>query len=147
MYPKCGIRKADVEATLDLFYYSVEQRNKQPHEFEIERYIHERLIWDCFGHHILLYERRYSVIYSPLSIFSEIETILTQTTCKKIAYDCFALNVAKTPVISRRKKMGKRQDRIYSVYDYCRFFLNESNFIPSCVALRLTGYELKEVYF
>ncbi|OQW92133.1 MAG: hypothetical protein BWK79_15330 [Beggiatoa sp. IS2] len=87
------------------------------------------------------------MIYSPLSLYSEIEKILAQITCKKTAFDTFPLIVTNTPVISRRKKIGKRQGRVCSVYEYCRFFLNENDFIPSCVALRLAGYGLKEARF
>jgi hypothetical protein len=142
---KCGIRKADAEAVLDLFDHYKERH--EVHESEVERYVHEKLIWDCSGHHAILYERRYSVIYSPLLLYSEIEAVLVQTTNKKTAFDMFPLIVTPTLVISRRKKVGKRQGRVCSVYDYCRFFLGEDDFIPCCVALRLTGYELKEVHF
>jgi hypothetical protein len=95
----------------------------------------------------MLYERRYHVIYSPLPLYAEIIEILTQTIGKRSLSIRFLITITKTAVISRRKKIGKRQGRICSIYEYCRFFLDDNDFIPCCVALRLAGYGLKEVHF
>jgi len=57
MYNKCGIRKADEEAVLELFNHSIERYEKNTHQSDLERYIHEKLIWDCFGHDIMYLSR------------------------------------------------------------------------------------------
>lgn len=145
MDDKCGIR--NLQPILDLFD---DFTSAQQHESDVSRlkkYLYDRFVWDCFYHHIVLYDKTYKTFYYPVQSWVQIAIIIEKTAGRKVFSDTFFLVKARTTIITRRKKSARIQNKLCSTYDYRRFFLDEENFIPSCVALRLAGYVLREICF
>lgn len=151
MNRRCGVRSN--KFVFDLYAgFSVEGRTDH-HESKgaaLRKLVRNQLIFDCFSRNGILFNRTYESIYYPLRTCQGIESVLEKTLGGKVITDKFSLKLLRTTAITRRKQAGKQApEASYSVYDFKRvIFLSEQHFfLPCCVALRIAGYQLKEIYF
>jgi hypothetical protein len=148
MYRGCGVRSN--KFVLDLYNSLIADNVTERHWSKIDELkisLQNKLIFDCFSRRIIFYNKRYLLIYFSEKPSDDVISILERIARQKVETDTFSVKVVKTTAITRRKKDNKRQGEAYTIYSFHRVLLYERHFLPCCIALRISGYQLKEVYF
>ena len=147
MYRGCGVRSN--KFVLDLYNSLIADNVTERHWSKIDdlkKLLRNKLILDCFSRDIVFYNQKYALIYYSETSSEEITHILERIARQKVLIEAFSIKAVKTTVITRRKKVN-RQNETYTVYAFRRALLLEHNFLPSCIALRISRYQLKEIRF